>query len=252
MQEPDYSISTPENVDLHLEIAGIGNRLIAQIIDNLLIMAIIIVLLIVAVIAGFAVYKLAPDKSAASVAIGIIALCTILAATLVQLGYFVILEALGHGQTPGKKVAGIRTIEANGLPVGWIASLIRNILRGIDGTMLIGLLVAILNRNEKRIGDFAAGTLVVRERKADIGIKSVKITAGGQVDDTLDLGRMRPAEYDLLADFLRRRQYLNKHKRPELANQLADHFRYLAQTPTDSSSERYLETLFLTYQARSE
>lgn len=250
MQEPDYSISTPENVDLHLEIAGIGNRLIAQIIDNLLIMAIIIVLVIMAVIAGFAAYKLSPDKSAASVVIGILALCTILAATLVQLGYFVICEALGHGQTPGKKVAGIRTIEANGLPVGWIASLIRNILRGIDATMLIGLLVAILNRNEKRIGDYAAGTLVVRERKADIGVKSIKITAGGQVDDTLDVGRMLPAEYDLLADFLRRRQYLNKHKRPELAAQLAGHFKNAYSSQSDG--EKYLETLFLTYQARSE
>lgn len=91
MQQPDYSISTPENVDLHLEIAGIGNRLLAQIVDGLIQLAITISLVIVALIVGAGVSAAPVDQKTKNMLYAVIALVAVLFMFFMQNLYFIIL-----------------------------------------------------------------------------------------------------------------------------------------------------------------
>lgn len=78
--------------------------------------------------------------------------------------YPVLFEVLGKGSTPGKKLLGLRVLHDDGTPVGWTASIIRNLLRFADLMPMgfgAGLLVSLCHPDSKRIGDLAAGTVVV-------------------------------------------------------------------------------------------
>ncbi len=258
MQSPDYSISTPENVDLHLELAGIGNRILATLIDTTNSMVIILLASLALFLLSFFVSQFhilpIPQNTIYMVA----AMIAIFIAFFVNFGYNILFEGLWNGQTPGKKIAQIRVIEANGQPVGWAAVCIRNIVRVVDtGLLLIGLLVMLIDKNERRLGDLAAGTLVIRERKSDLTTSDIKLLYDAQSDATLDIGRITPEEYDLLARFLKRRASLSTTHRPVVAKQLETYFREKLAEPVvadegnkNENTERFLEKVFLSYQAR--
>lgn len=78
--------------------------------------------------------------------------------------YNVLFEVFRHGATPGKKSLGLRVMNVNGTPVGWSASMIRNLLRFVDtlpGCYMFGCISVLVSRNFQRLGDLAAGTIVV-------------------------------------------------------------------------------------------
>ena len=78
--------------------------------------------------------------------------------------YPVLFEVLRAGQTPGKQALGLRVVDDDGTPVGWSSSILRNLLLAADvlpGTYLAGLLSMLASRDFRRLGDLAAGTLVV-------------------------------------------------------------------------------------------
>jgi hypothetical protein len=82
-------------------------------------------------------------------------------------GYFALFEAFWHGQTPGKRVMKLRVIKDSGRQITFFESLARNLLRFVDylpGFYLTGVITMLCNRRNKRLGDFAAGTIVVHER----------------------------------------------------------------------------------------
>lgn len=254
MQSPDYSISTPENVDLHLELAGIGNRILATLIDTLIIWSIILSIGLIFLVLGIAIeasHALAMPRSTIMLVAAAIA---IFVAFFLNFGYNIFFEGIWQGQTPGKKVAQIRVIEANGQPVGWAAVCIRNLVRVLDtGLLLVGLLVMLIDKNERRLGDLAAGTLVIRERKSDLTTADIKLITDAKADALMDIGRVTPEEYDLLARFLKRRNTLSNTHRPIVAKRLETYFRdKLSEIPQGENdvSERFLEKVFLSYQAR--
>jgi hypothetical protein len=81
----------------------------------------------------------------------------------------VLFECLNHGRTPGKLAMGLRVVSADALPVGWTASLVRNLLRVADmlpALYAFGLASILIGRDGKRLGDRVAGTLVVHDRAA--------------------------------------------------------------------------------------
>ena len=83
-----------------------------------------------------------------------------------QWGYYMIFEIATNGQSPGKRVLGLRVIKAQGYPISFSDSAIRNIVRIVDMLPFaygVGLLTMLLNKNWQRLGDLAAGTLVVKE-----------------------------------------------------------------------------------------
>ncbi|MBW2273118.1 MAG: RDD family protein [Deltaproteobacteria bacterium] len=84
--------------------------------------------------------------------------------------YPVFFEVLGEGQTPGKKSMGLRVVNSDGTPIGWSASVIRNLLRFADFLpffYVAGLVSMLCSTRFQRLGDLAAGTLVINLRDAD-------------------------------------------------------------------------------------
>lgn len=162
------SVITPENVEVTHEIAGIGSRFIGALVDH--------ALQLLAVIGGAVVFTLAftglggLSRVFAGAVPGWLALVLALWTFLVLAGYHVTFELLWSGQTPGKRVAGARVVRDGGRPIDPSASVIRNLVRIVDLLPLsygVGLATIFFDREYRRLGDIAAGTLVVRERRAD-------------------------------------------------------------------------------------
>ena len=105
---------------------------------------------------------------------------------IIQWGYFLVFEWLWQGQTPGKRLVGIRVIAWRGTAITFVQAAVRNLVRFADFLPvcnLVGFLVALTNREHRRLGDLAAGTLVVYlERKAKLIVAVAESTA--EVDKT--------------------------------------------------------------------
>ena len=161
MQPPDASddliISTPERVAFQYEIAGIGSRFLAQIVDSLIITAILIAISILAASLG-GIFSSGELALLVEIILGFILLA----------GYFLISEAAWNGQTIGKRAARLRVVGDHGEPLTLGQAAIRNLVRIVDFLPFfyaIGMLTLFINGRGKRLGDFAAGTLVVRDRE---------------------------------------------------------------------------------------
>ncbi|WP_347908672.1 RDD family protein [Pseudomonas grandcourensis] len=146
-----YQVETPEGVDLPLRPAGLMVRALAFSIDLGLRGLILGVLFIVLAMLG----KLGAG-------LGSILLF------VVSWWYMVLFEVLNHGRSPGKQWMGLRVVHDDGTPVGWSASLLRNLLRVVDLLpfgYFLGAVSCLQHPHFKRLGDIAAGTLVIyRER----------------------------------------------------------------------------------------
>ncbi len=140
-------LETPESIDLDIHIAGPLVRSLAFLLDSLIKIAI--------QIGSSTVFMLLGDTGIAVLLIFSFAL---------EWFYPVLFEVLNHGQTPGKKSMGIAVVNDDNTPVGWSASIVRNFLRIVDflpASYITGLVAMTLNRDFKRIGDLAAGTVVI-------------------------------------------------------------------------------------------
>ncbi|MDQ6883641.1 MAG: RDD family protein [Candidatus Dormibacteraeota bacterium] len=161
MQPPDQSddlvIATPERVAFEYEIAGIGSRFLAQLVDGLILFAIAVVILIGAIAIGVIF-------NSAQVAI----LFGLILGFILFAGYFLISEAAMSGQTLGKRAARLRVVGDRGQPITVGQAATRNLIRIVDFLPVfygIGIITLFVNGRGKRLGDFAAGTLVVRDRQ---------------------------------------------------------------------------------------
>jgi hypothetical protein len=142
--------------------------------------------------------------------------------------YDVLFEVLASGRTPGKRAGRLRVVRSGGQPVGFIASVIRNVLRLIDllpNAYLIGAITIVVSRHNQRIGDLAAGTLVVRERdpRADRGGWSSWSRATVSEDAVVgwDVSAVTPAEIAAIQTFIDRRLSLAPDARYRFAYELA-------------------------------
>ena len=146
-------IATPEGVELELVLAGLASRFIAELFDALILGAVLVAMVVVAALAG----------GGAGALILVVVLGGFL---LITVAYHVAFEVLAGGRTPGKRWAGLRVVLEGGGPVDLRASLVRNLIRLIEGVALLYVpaVVAVLaTRRNQRLGDLAAGTLVIRE-----------------------------------------------------------------------------------------
>src|SRR3954447_16044608 len=152
-----FSIDTPEQVMLEFSVAGIGSRFLAVLVDSLI--QALAALLIILVGVGVAATSKMSAIWAGAVAIFF--------GFIIYWGYFAGFEAIWKGQTPGKRVLKIRVIKNNGRPINIYEAIGRNLMRAIDSLPFlygVGLITMALNRNNRRLGDFVAGTVVVHER----------------------------------------------------------------------------------------
>jgi uncharacterized RDD family membrane protein YckC len=212
--EETINIHTPENVAFGYQVAGIGSRFLAILTDNLLIIALqVAVVITYAVIMN--VFGIDPYGSFSSwVAAGFGLLMFIF-----YWGYFVLFEMFWNGQTPGKRWAGLRVIRNDGTPVTQSEALIRNLVRIVDflpAAYGVGIITMFLDKQSRRLGDLAAGTLVVHDR-APISIQTLSIkrtvnfSPQGLKKIALDgfpIERLSNNDLNLIEDFLSRRDQL--------------------------------------------
>lgn len=163
------AFDTPENVVFGYIVAGIGSRFLAALLDTFLIVTLQIVtnftlLFIVSRIAGESVLDFGSNRGLSLLAaiFGLISFAFLW-------GYYIFFELLWNGQSPGKRLVGLRVIQQNGAPIDVAAAFIRNLVRIIDFLPLyygVGVLTMFIDAKSRRLGDFAGGTLVVYDRGA--------------------------------------------------------------------------------------
>lgn len=142
------TLETPEGTDLSLHPAGFWIRCLAYSVDWLIRFAVVFAL-------WFVMLFLYSGIAGAAFLIGLFVL---------EWFYPVYFEVWRNGQTIGKKIMKIKVINDDGTPVGFAAALIRNLLRVVDllpACYAAGVITSLCNRRFKRLGDMAAGTLVV-------------------------------------------------------------------------------------------
>lgn len=153
----DLVVSTPERVAFQYEVAGIGSRFLAQFVD----VVVIVVIQIVITIGAGALAGLFNS-------IRIFGLVELILTFVLVAGYFLISEAAWNGQTLGKRSVRLRVVGDHGEPLTTAQAAIRNLVRIVDflpAFYAIGIVTMFSNSRAKRLGDFAAGTLVVRDRE---------------------------------------------------------------------------------------
>jgi uncharacterized RDD family membrane protein YckC len=202
---PEHVVETPEAVGFSLRLAGLGSRGIAFAIDlgllalGLLAVAVVTVGILAALQAfgGPAATQLVPWIVGAAIVVAFSG----------AWGYFIFGEVAMNGRTPGKRWIGIRVVRDDGSRVGGVDSAIRNILRIVDflpGDFAVGVASIALTPSAKRVGDFAAGTVVVY--------------------DEGDVVTATPAAVDpraaLVIDYLARRGSLTAAARDQVADSL--------------------------------
>lgn len=238
------TIETPEQTALDFQVAGIGSRFLALAID-IFIQA--LVGFIVA-IGGFMVVGLITAASPKAGIWGVAILFLLF--FLLYFGYYAFFEILWNGQTPGKRKVGIRVIKDSGRPLTPAESIARNLMRIVDwlpAFYAIGMASAILTKENKRLGDLVAGSLVVRE-VALADLKPTWQTAPVPAASTLPpLGadRLSLEECALIDSYLARRNALDQDVRYRMGEEIYRRIKPKLTLPTDQVlyADKVLEAL---------
>ena len=245
----DVQLVTPEAVVLELATAGIGSRLLAAVID-----ATIQGALGFAVVAGVVVVAASGARSPAFAIAAFTA-----GAFLILLGYPAFFETVWRGRTPGKAAMGLRVVTTEGSPIRFRHAAVRSALGLVDFVMTSGagaILSILVTRNDQRLGDLAAGTLVVRERTGATAPMAVSFPVPRGYEDyvgSLDVSPMTPEHYVAIRTFLLRAASLPPQVRAHLAAQfVAPLASRLRQTPPASMHpETFLACAAAAYQHQS-
>lgn len=155
LSDSDLVVATPERVSFDFQIAGLGTRAIAQIIDLLIVALVEVAVLFF----GFGASTVTNSSTVGGLVIIVFSFINVF-------GYFWASEALWSGQTVGKKAFRLRAVGDRGEPLTFMQAGIRNIVRIVDFLPYgygIGMIVLFANGKGKRLGDLAAGTLVVKD-----------------------------------------------------------------------------------------
>lgn len=234
---------------LEYSLAGVGSRFIAGAADLFVQLSLMGCALFVLVIIAAGIGQ---DGEGFVIALAAI---TVFAGTY---GYDTAFETLRNGQTPGKDLLGIRVIREGGLPVDFKAAAIRNLVYLVEGPLslwIIGTISILVTKKNQRLGDIAAGTLVVRERTGEDEKRPAPAPPGYQrpapaADAApapaapVDFGGLSGADVAIVRQFLERRTTLDAGARLSLATQLAEKVEPLvAGVERGDDDERFLELI---------
>ena len=242
------SIDTPEQVALDFSLASIGSRFLALAVDSLIQGGVALVVVLLAAVA-----TLISGRSFATVSPWALAI-VILSWFLITQGYFAMFEAVWNGQTPGKRVVGLRVISVTGRPISVFEAILRNVVRIADqlpGIYAFGIVSIFVTERNQRLGDLAAGTVVVHER----GVESED--GMGLDDDAAAAVTMHGAaklsaeEISVLQLFLRRRAQLGDGERLRMSRQLAARLRDRLGITADMPPEQVIEEVMAEYRSRT-
>jgi uncharacterized RDD family membrane protein YckC len=247
-RRPD-AIVTPEAVVLEFETAGMGSRLLAAFVDSVIQLVLLVAVLVAA--AGLN-----------SVGIGLGGAATGMLYFLLFLlvfGYPAGFETLWRGRTPGKAALGLRVVTVEGGPIRFRHAAIRAILGLVDKYLLsatVGVLALLLTRRNQRLGDLAAGSLVLRERVGTRAPRAVAFAPPRGLEGytaSLDVAALGEEDYVTVRSFLLRAADLAPAVREAIAGQLARPIaeRLRATPPAGVPAEVFLACVAAAHQRRN-
>jgi uncharacterized RDD family membrane protein YckC len=204
---------TPERIVFRYPLAGPFHRFCAYLLDLLFLMLLVTLAFIASLVLALG--------SASGLGFALVAYFVL------TWGYGAFCEGLFNGQTLGKRVIGIRVVSDHGVPITGAQAVLRNLVGAVDGLIpfffLLGLSSMVLTRKFQRLGDLAAGTMVViEERRRRLRLERV---SGPQIEAVLPWLPLRiSAGPDLaraLSDYVRFRQRVSTARREDMAEKLA-------------------------------
>jgi uncharacterized RDD family membrane protein YckC len=235
MLNESHSVETPEQTNIEFTVAGVGSRSLALAIDSLIQACAIFVLLLVGGI-----------WLAARVFGGIwLTAALVIAGFLLYYGYFALFEIFWNGQTPGKRQIGIRVIKDTGRRLTPLETIARNLLRIIDqipGFYAVGMVVSLLNKQNKRIGDLVTGALVIREgSKSELNPAWYLHTPTRETLAPMGANLLTDDDVILIESFLQRRYELDPAIRYRMASQIFSRIEHkLTISPEDRGGVEHL------------
>jgi uncharacterized RDD family membrane protein YckC len=161
-------------------------------------------------------------------------------------GYFAFFEIIWNGQTPGKRLVGIRVIKESGRPITVLEAIGRNIFRAIDmlpSLYVVGIVSMLLNSRNKRLGDFVAGTVLVHDKKVET--VNVNWKAGDSASMCLQTDKITPEELFLIESYLNRRREFDPPVRKKTARDIVSTLKAKAavEPAEGQSDDDFLEAL---------
>jgi uncharacterized RDD family membrane protein YckC len=237
------TIETPEQIALEFTLASVGSRFLALGVDTLLQGGGFLALGLLAL----ALLRVSPIGGMDIRTWGFAVL--LLAAFCTYYGYFAAFEALWNGQTPGKRAIGLRVIAASGRPLSVHEAVLRNVVRIADqlpGVYAVGILSVFLTARHQRLGDLAAGTVVVHERPMERFHAGLE---GRELRARHGARRLRPEEIALIETFLRRRLDLSETQRARTAQEIATRIEARLGVASVDDHDRFLEDVVAEYRS---
>lgn len=241
-------IVTPDAVALDLEEATVGSRGVAYLVDLAIVGSGLVLLGIAEAVFGFGGFV--PDWA------GLLLILLLVFAW--QFGYPIGFETLRRGRTPGKALLGLRVVTVEGAPVGFRHAAVRAVVGLFELTGTVGvpaILTSLISARGQRLGDLAAGTLVVRERRSRATPQAHRFAPPPGLERyaaQLDTSLLGPAEYAAVRDLLVRAGELRPDVRHRLAAQLGDALRgrVTPPPPPGLGPEDWLRCVAAAVQAR--
>ncbi|MDQ1446480.1 MAG: hypothetical protein QOI20_2944 [Acidimicrobiaceae bacterium] len=241
------AVATPEGVTLEFTLAGVGSRFFAGLLDALIQGVLVIGMWLLTWAGTNAV-------GAWAIAVGVVG------SFVVVFGYDIAFETLASGRTLGKRWTGLRVVKVGGAPVTFTTSAVRNLLRLVDilpTAYLVGIAAILATPHNQRLGDLAAGTIVVRERTQPVAPTTSSAAGGGRSSWTgwsdaavnadlsaWDVSAVTAEEVAAVREFLARRESLTGEARTRLARSLAGRLRPKVALPDERiGPEKFLERL---------
>lgn len=255
---PIHNLFSPEGVRLEMPVAGPAPRIFAYGIDWLIVMLLLVVLLITfftslplgAMLdkwiksglqqASAAAHGHTPNPEAFGRITGVLIAMFLLTQFVIEAGYFIFWEMLTGGRSPGKAVVGLRVVHHDGLPIDFRSSVVRNVLRMVDmlpTNYVVGLVAMLLSESGQRLGDHAAGTIVIRLDRPEAAVEIEAPQRPPPFALTRDqLARIGPRELQLLRTTFRRMASLPEARRRQVVEEVAETMRArldIAEFPTE-------------------
>jgi uncharacterized RDD family membrane protein YckC len=254
------NIDTPENVVFGYEVVGIGSRFMAALVDTLIIVVLQIVVNLTMVLLAGNLLDVSAGEAWVTAVFGLISF-------ILLWGYYIFFVMLWNGQSPGKRWLGLRVLKTDGTPITLTESIVRNLVRLVDFLPLfygVGVVAMFINDQARRLGDLAAGTLVVRDQE-QLTLESLTETprmqaplrAPSQVETVVDswpIELLSDADIELAESYLQRRMELENGQ--QLARQISQRLlerMHMADTTVNTTDIPYiLARIVKMYRAMSE
>lgn len=258
MLDDELVIETPERVELHYVLANVGNRFLAAAIDHII--QIIVAVIIVLIAGSLTDWSLFDGVGGWTTALAVLALFAL------YWGYFVVFETIWSGQTPGKRIMRLRVVREDGRPVRFFEVFVRNLIRLVLDTQpafsyAVGVISVIFSPRSKRLGDFVAGTVVVKERATEapsldeiIKISDIEQQRTERAASSIPVNprALTDTEVRAIETFLKRRFEIAEPNRTALAVRIAQPIAIKLGIPYQQHSpETLLEEIDRQYKAQA-